>query len=72
MIFMKKVLIIVAQKNYQPKEYKDARDELEKSGFAVDTASLEKGTAFATDSSKTEVSSINDVNLDDYKAVSVI
>ena len=67
-----KILIIVSQEDYQPVEYKDTRDELEKAGYSIDVASVEQGTAKAIDSSSVKVISVKDASLDDYKAVAVI
>lgn len=47
---MKKVLLVVAQKDYQPTEYEHTRKELETAGFHVDVASNKAGNALAVTS----------------------
>ncbi len=70
---MKKALLIVAQNGYQPMEYADTKDELEKAGVKVDVASFEKAEAIASDGSKIMVDKgFNDVDAEDYDAIVVI
>ncbi|MBW2993706.1 DJ-1/PfpI family protein [Candidatus Woesearchaeota archaeon] len=68
-----KVLVIVAQNNYQPKEYLDTCSELKNAGIFVDTASITTETASASDSStlKPDIA-VKDANIDDYLAIVVI
>ncbi|MBD3249875.1 hypothetical protein GF336_07550 [Candidatus Woesearchaeota archaeon] len=70
---MKKALLIVAQNGYQPVEYVDTKDELEKAGVSVTVASFEKAEAIASDGSKIMVDmGFNDVDVSDYSAVVLI
>ncbi|MBW2995753.1 DJ-1/PfpI family protein [Candidatus Woesearchaeota archaeon] len=69
----KKVLLVVAQTDFQPMEYEDTRAELEKAGVSVEVASFEVGEAIGADGSKAEVDvAIKDVNVEDYDAVALI
>jgi len=69
---MKKALLIVAQENFQPKEYKDTKDELEKEKIEVVVASLEKGVAVGADGSEVIVElGLNEINID-FDAVVLI
>ena len=67
-----KVLLIVAQKDFQPVEYSKVRDALETEGVAVDVASPNGGTATATSGFTVETMPIANVNVDDYIAVVII
>lgn len=70
---MKKALLIVAQTDFQPVEYRDTRAELEKEGIEVKTASFEEGEAAAKDGSRIEVdAAIDEVDTNDYDAVVLI
>ena len=67
-----KVLLIVAQKDFQPIEYNEVRNAIEARGIAVDVASPNGGTATATSGFTVETIPIADVNVDDYIAVVII
>ncbi len=68
-----KILLIVSQKDYQPKEYADTRSALEAEGYSVDVASITADTATAADSSTLMPDlAVKDANIDDYKAVALI
>jgi len=68
-----KILLIVSQKDYQPKEYADTRSELEAAGYSVDVASITTDTATAADGSTLAPDlAVKDANIDDYKAVALI
>jgi len=68
-----KILLIIAQEGYQPLEYANTKKELESAGYAVETASLTKNTAKASDGSTTTPSlAVKDANAEDYKAVVLI
>ena len=70
---MAKALIVVSQTDFQPIEYKDTRDELEKAGIEVKAASFEAGEAFGKDGSKINVDvAIKDVDVNEYDAVVLI
>jgi len=67
-----KVLLIVAQKDFQPIEYSKVRDALEAESIAVEVASPNGGTATATSGFTVETIPIADVNVDDYIAIVII
>lgn len=70
---MADVLIIVSQRNFQPIEYKDTRDEIEKAGFKVKVASITTNDAVGKDGSKVKPDiAVKDAKVDDYKAVVII
>ena len=70
---MMKALLIVAQKDFQPVEYKGTRDELEAAGISVTVASFEEGDAIDKEGGKIKVDiSFKDVNVEDYDAVVLI
>ena len=70
---MKKALLVVAQTDFQPIEYKDTRAELEKAGIEVKVASFEAAEAIAADKTKINIDiAIKDVNTNDYDAVVLI
>ena len=46
---MKKALLVIAQADFQPVEYKDTRDELEKAGVEVKFASFAEAEAISGD-----------------------
>lgn len=66
------ILMIVAQEGFQPIEFSRTKAELENAGYGINPASIEKGTAKASDGSFVNVISLKEINLDDYKAVVVI
>ncbi len=67
-----KVLLIVAQKDFQPVEYSKVRDALEAESIAVEVASPNGGAATATSGFTVETIPIADVNVDDYIAIVII
>ena len=70
---MKPVLLIIAQLNFQPIEYRDTRDELEKSGFDVIVASISNEVAVGKDGTEVQPDiAVDDVSADNYSAVAVI
>ena len=70
---MAKALLVVAQTDFQPVEYGDTREELEKAGVEVKVASFEVGEAFGKDGSKINVDvSIKDVNTNEYDGIVLI
>ena len=70
---MADVLLIIAQKDFQPVEYGDTRAELEKAGLGIAVASITTDVAVGADSNtvKPDVA-VKDANAADYKAVVVI
>jgi len=69
---MKKVLFIVAQKDFRDDELFKPKEILEKNGFVVDVASLERGKAYGADGGIVDVISIRDVNIDDYVFIGIV
>lgn len=70
---MADVLLIIAQKDFQPIEYGDTRAELEKGGYGVDVASMTTEVAVGMDGSEVKPDlAVKDANADDYKAVVII
>ncbi len=66
----KKVLIVVASKGYQPREYSTPKNILQDYGYTVQTASDQAGMAVAKDGSQTPVDVLlEDVNVGDYEAI---
>jgi len=68
-----RVLLIIAEKNFQDIEFSHTKEELEKQGFAVKVASKSKGIKKGAlgGSAEAEIS-LKDVNADDYGAVAFI
>jgi len=69
---MKKVLFIVAQKDFRDDELFKPKEILEKNGFVVDIASLDKGKAYGADGGIVDVISIRNVNIDDYVFIGIV
>ena len=68
-----KALLVAAQTDFQPVEYRDTRAELENAGIEVKVASFEVGEAIGADGSKIDVDvAIKEVNTNDYDAVVLI
>jgi protease I len=67
------VLIIIAQKGFQPMEYKDTRAELEKAGLKVVVASITTDTAVGKDGSivKPDIA-VKNAEASDYTAIAII
>lgn len=67
------ILVIIAQKDFQPIEYFDTRAELEKAGFKVKVASITTNVAVGKDGSRVKPDlAIADAKTSDYKAIVVI
>ena len=67
------VLLIVAQKDFQPVEYGDTRAELERAGYDVDVASITTDIAVGADGSEVKPDvAVKDADLSKYKAVVLI
>ena len=70
---MANVLLIIAQVDFQPVEYKDTKSSLEEAGHTVKTASLAKEVAVGKDGSEVMPDlAVDDVNSDEFDAVAVI
>lgn len=70
---MKKALIIVAQKAFQPDEYLHTKEMLEKSGISVNTASSKIGEAVGYYDVKTNIDfAISSVSAENYDAFVLI
>lgn len=70
---MAKVLMIIAQVDFQPVEYNDTKNVLESEGNQVVTASLAKETAVGKDGSEVMPDvAVDDVSSEEYDAVVVI
>lgn len=68
-----KVLLIVSQQDYQPKEYEDTASELRSAGYAVETASITAKAATGADSSTIVPDlAVKDANVNNYKAIVLI
>jgi len=67
---MKKILMIIAPKDFRDEEYFIPKEKFEKSGFSVITASAEKGKCLGKLGGTANASmSLNEINTDDYDAV---
>ncbi len=70
---MTDVIIIIAQRNYQPTEFSNTKTEIEKAGFSTQVASVTKDTATASDGSTYQPDlTIAEINSDNYKAIAII
>ncbi len=67
---IKKVVLIVAPKDFKEEEYAEAKKALETGGFQVVTASLVKGQILGMQGGKAASDALlNDINVDDYAGV---
>lgn len=70
---MAKILLLIAQKGFQSKEYADTRAELEAAGHVVFTGSFAKGVAFSHMNEEVPVdAALAEVKAGDYDAVFAI
>jgi len=70
---MAKVLLVVAQTDFQPIEYRDTRAALESTDIGVRVASFEKAEAIGADGAKIKVDvAIKNVDTTEYDAVILI
>lgn len=70
----KKILLLIASTDFQPLEYSGTKEELEKAGFEVVTASDKKGMAVSKEDlmqAKVDVS-VDDININDYDGFYII
>lgn len=66
----KNILMVIAPVDFQDQEYGDTREEIEKAGFGVKVASLEKGIAQGKYGAEAEVDLlVSEVNVDEFDAV---
>jgi len=66
----KKILMVVALKNFQDEEYFVPKEILEKSGFSIDTTSTEKGIAIGSQGSEAIIHvGLDEINFENYKAI---
>ncbi|MBW2965667.1 DJ-1/PfpI family protein [Candidatus Woesearchaeota archaeon] len=70
---MGEILVIVAQKDFQPVEYGDTKAELEKAGYDIDVASIKTDVAVGADNSEVKPDvAVKDADLSKYKAIVLI
>lgn len=68
--YAKTAVLVVAHRDYQPKEYNDTKQLLEQAGITVITASNKAGTAIGADSSRTAVDkTVAELNPDMYDGI---
>jgi len=66
----RKILFVIAFKDFRDEEFFEPKAILEKAGFEIDVASTEKGTAVGVNGGEVEVNfPAEEVNVDDYEAV---
>ena len=66
----KNILLVVASKGYQPREYNTPKNLLQDYGFTITTASDKPGIAVSKDGSQTPVDvTVEDVKVADYDAI---
>ncbi len=66
----KKILFVIAFKDFRDEEFFEPKEILEKAGFQIDVASTEKGTAVGVNGGEAEVNfAVEEVNVDDYQAI---
>jgi len=66
----RKILFVIAFKDFRDEEFFEPKEILEKAGFQIEVASTEKGTAVGVNGGEAEVNfSAEEVNVDDYEAV---
>jgi len=66
----KKILMVVALKDFRDEEYFIPKEVLEKAGFSIDTTSTEKGIAVGSQGSEAVIHiGMDEINLENYKAV---
>ncbi len=66
----KKILMVVALKDFQDEEYFIPKEILEKAGFFIDTTGTEKGIAVGSQGGQVVIHvELDEINLENYKAV---
>ena len=69
-IMEKKILMVVAFKDFRDEEYFIPKKVLEKAGFPIDTTSTEKGIAVGSQGDEAIIHiGLNEIDLENYKAV---
>lgn len=69
-IMEKKILMVVAFKDFRDEEYFIPKEVLEKAGFSIDTTSTQKGVATGIEGGQAVVHvGLDEINLENYKAV---
>jgi len=66
----KKILMVVALKDFRDEEYFIPKEVLERAGFSIDTTSTEKGIAIGSQGGEAVVHiGLDEINLENYKAI---
>lgn len=70
---MAKILLLIANKGYQVKEYEDTKKALLESGHTVITGGMKRGEAISNIMTTTNIDvAIDDLNIDDYDGLYLI
>jgi protease I len=66
----KKILMVVAFKDFRDEEYFIPKEVLERAGFSIDTTSTEKGIAIGSQGSEAIIHiGLDEINLENYEAI---
>jgi len=66
----KKILFVIAFKDFRDEEFFEPKEILEKAGYQIEVMSTEKGTATGVQGGETKVDlSIEEAKVDDYEAI---
>ena len=66
----KKILMVVALKDFRDEEYFIPKEVLERAGFSIDTTSTEKGIAVGSQGGEAVIHvGLDEINLENYKAI---
>lgn len=69
----KKVLMVIAPKDFRDAEYVEPREAIEASGAEVKTASIQGGVAVGAEGTKVQIDlTVSQANVEDYDAVAFI
>ena len=69
----KKMLLVIAPKDFKDVEYSSTREKLEENGIQVEVASIQTGTAVGADGMEVEVEKqVSEVDPNDYSGVAFI
>lgn len=69
-IMNKKILMVIAFKNFRDEEYFIPKEILERNGFIIETTSDKKGLAIGADGGEVEIFKIiKEINVEDYEGV---
>ena len=69
---MADVVLIISQKNYQPTEFSDTKEQIENSGFTTKVASVSKNIATADGLIYKPDLAISEINPNNFKALVII